>query len=145
MLPPVSRSPALVPAPALPFPLPAPNSRPALHLALFGGLGLAYASYAWLTHGHDLPVVCPYRRLTGLRCPLCGATTALGHLLHGEPRAAFRAHPLAPPAMLAALIWYVYFAFATAAPSARRNRREDDTWLPRAWRSRSIRSKRWNP
>ena len=140
---PVSLQSAAASAPRLP--LPAGNGRPVLRLALFGGLGVAYASYAWLTHGRDLPVMCPYRWLTGLRCPLCGATTALGHLLHGEPSAAFRAHPLAPPAMVAALIWYLYSAFATAAPSARRNRREDATWLPRAWRSRSTRRKKWNP
>ncbi len=134
-------------APTLPYPLPppAPHGRPRLRLALFGALGLAYAVYAWLTRGRDLPVMCPYRQLTGLRCPLCGATTSLGHLLHGEPRAAFRAHPLAPPAMLAALIWYLYSAFAMAAPSARRIRREDATWLPRAWHSRSTPNKKWSP
>lgn len=144
-MPLVSRPPSPVTQPLLPLSLPAPNGRPRLRLALFGGLGLVYVGYAWLTHGRDLPVMCPYRRLTGLRCPLCGATTALGHLLHGEPRAAFRAHPLAPPAMFASLIWYLYSAFATAAPAARRDRREDATWLQRAWHSRSTPSKKWSP
>ncbi|HEX6798345.1 MAG TPA: DUF2752 domain-containing protein [Ktedonobacterales bacterium] len=141
-VPPASR-----PLPPLPTSLPPllpPAGRPRLRLALLGGLGIVYAGYAWLAHGRDLPVMCPYRRLTGHRCPLCGATTALGHLLHGAPRAAFRAHPLAPPAALVALIWYLYSAFA-AAPQMRRRRREDAAWLPRAWRSRSTRRKRWSP
>lgn len=112
------------------LPLP-PADRPRLRLALLGGLGLAYAGYAWLAHGRDLPVLCPYRRLTGRRCPLCGGTTALGHLLHGEPRAAFRAHPLTPPAVLAVLIWYLHSAFATVAPHTWRDRREDTAWQPR--------------
>lgn len=128
-----------------PLPVPAPGARLRLRLVLFGSLGLAYGSYAWLAHGRNLPVMCPFRRLTGLRCPLCGATTALGHLLHGEPRAAFRAHPLAPPVALVALLWYLYSAFATAAPVVRRGRREDATWLPHPWHSRSTRRKKWSP
>ena len=106
------------PVPTLPPPQP-PSDRPRLRLALLGGLGIAYAGYAWAAHGCDLPVMCPYRRLTGHRCPLCGATTALGHLLHGAPRAAFRAHPLAPPAALVALIWYLYSAFSVRRRAAR--------------------------
>ena len=105
-------------SPSRPLPLPSAD-RPRLRVALLGGLGIAYAGYAWLARGRDLPVMCPYRRLTGHRCPLCGATTALGHLLHGEPRAALRAHPLALPAALVALIWYLYAAFSVRRRAAR--------------------------
>ena len=38
--------------------------------------------------------VCIFHRLTGLDCPICGATRALHALLHGELREAFAFNPL---------------------------------------------------
>jgi hypothetical protein len=43
---------------------------------------------------HDPGVLCPFRRLTGLPCPLCGSTTAVVELGSGHLRDAFAAQPL---------------------------------------------------
>lgn len=46
---------------------------------------------------------CPYRRLTGHKCPGCGMTRAVALALRGKPWRATRTHPAAIPllAMLA--------------------------------------------
>jgi hypothetical protein len=41
-------------------------------------------------------VLCPFRRLTALPCPLCGITRAMCALLKGEWLAAIAFHPLSP-------------------------------------------------
>jgi Protein of unknown function (DUF2752) len=38
-------------------------------------------------------VICPFRRLTGHRCPLCGLTHSLAALLRGDLRGSLSAHP----------------------------------------------------
>jgi hypothetical protein len=38
--------------------------------------------------------LCPFRTLTGFRCPGCGTTRALHQLLHGNLLAAFELNPL---------------------------------------------------
>lgn len=38
-------------------------------------------------------VVCPFRRLTGHRCPLCGLTRSLAALTRGNVRASVAEHP----------------------------------------------------
>jgi hypothetical protein len=43
-----------------------------------------------------LPVVCPYRRVTGHGCPVCGLTRSLSAAVHGDLRASAEAHPLGP-------------------------------------------------
>ena len=57
------------------------------------------------------PVLCPLRRLTGVWCPTCGMTRAVGWLLHGDLHQSLRYHPLAPlllveAACVAAVWWY---------------------------------------
>jgi hypothetical protein len=42
-----------------------------------------------------------------MRCPLCGFTTATACLLEGDVREATRAHPLALPALVVAVGWYL--------------------------------------
>ena len=37
---------------------------------------------------------CPFRLLTGLQCPGCGAARSLHQLLHGHPITAFELNPL---------------------------------------------------
>jgi hypothetical protein len=68
-------------------------------LAAFTGAALACLSLFqpadWL--------ICPFRWLTGLLCPLCGMTHALCALGHGHIREALRLHALSP-------LVYVLFA-----------------------------------
>jgi len=45
------------------------------------------------SHG---PVLCPMRSVTGVWCPTCGMTRALGWLAHGDLHESLRYHPLAP-------------------------------------------------
>ena len=45
--------------------------------------------------GHG-PVLCPFRRVTGVWCPGCGMTRAFGWLAHGDVHQSLRYHPLAP-------------------------------------------------
>lgn len=60
-----------------------------LALALIGA-GLLY--YGWIvTTG--LAVPCPFRAVTGYRCPGCGATTLCLNMLRLHPVRAFHANP----------------------------------------------------
>ena len=49
----------------------------------------------------DTPVVCPFRRLTGLPCPACGLTRSWQAAAHGRPRESFDHHPLGAVTLLA--------------------------------------------
>lgn len=46
----------------------------------------AYLVFAYLEGAlrFGLPPVCPWLRVTGMRCLLCGSTRAIGSWLHGE-------------------------------------------------------------
>jgi hypothetical protein len=46
--------------------------------------------------GHDIPIVCGFRRLTGWPCPGCGLTRSFVFAAHGRIGAAFQAHFLGP-------------------------------------------------
>ena len=79
---------------------------------LFSCLGMSYILFARVSSRHALPVLCPFRRMTGMRCPLCGFTTATASLLHGDLRAAVRAHPFAPAIIVGVLYWYASASIA---------------------------------
>lgn len=49
--------------------------------------------------GMPLPLMCPFKNMTGLPCPLCGGTRAAHALLHGELGRAIYLNPLALPAI----------------------------------------------
>jgi Protein of unknown function (DUF2752) len=53
-----------------------------------------YVVVAWWAGRRDLPVLCPYRRLTGWRCPACGLTRSIACVLRGELRRSVAEHPL---------------------------------------------------
>ncbi|HIE10784.1 MAG TPA: DUF2752 domain-containing protein [Kiritimatiellae bacterium] len=55
---------------------------------------------------------CRYRQLTGYRCPGCGFTHALLHLIRGEPAAAFRSNAAAV-LLIWATLGYIAYAVAT--------------------------------
>lgn len=65
------------------------------------GLGwLAAAGVVYRPEGSSLPVACPVHALTGLDCPGCGSTRALGALVRLDPVAAFDHNLLAPIALV---------------------------------------------
>ncbi|MEQ6900891.1 DUF2752 domain-containing protein [Nocardioides sp. YIM 152588] len=61
-----------------------------------GVLALAVACLASPATIEDGPVLCPFRRLTGLPCPGCGLTRSWVYLVHGWWRESFLAHPFGP-------------------------------------------------
>jgi hypothetical protein len=51
----------------------------------------------WLIPARRLdrgPVLCPFRRITGLPCPTCGLTRSWNAALHGQLRESVAFHPL---------------------------------------------------
>jgi Protein of unknown function (DUF2752) len=52
---------------------------------------------------HDLGVVCPLRRLTGIPCPLCGSTTAFAELGSADISAGAAANPVTLAGVLAVI------------------------------------------
>lgn len=62
-----------------------------------------------------LPVLCPFRRLTGLPCPGCGGTHAFVAMAHGQFSAAWGYNPLAVAVFLAGLVW-LFLTFTGRAP-----------------------------
>lgn len=84
----------------------------------------AVAVAAW-NPGDNGVLLCPWRALTGIDCPLCGSTRAVAALAHGEvmqavDRNAFLVLVLIPVAVLA------WFAWVRAA-------REGRSMNPPAW------------
>jgi hypothetical protein len=65
-------------------------------LALFRVLAGAYALFATIAPLTRLPSLCPFRRVTGFRCPFCGLTRATRALTRGDFGNAVALHPLAP-------------------------------------------------
>jgi hypothetical protein len=58
-------------------------------------MAVAAVGVSWIHRLHDPGVLCPWRALTGLPCPLCGGTTVFIEFGAGHPvRGAF-ANPLA--------------------------------------------------
>ncbi len=62
-------------------------------LALGGLAALGTAFVLSPDHIEDGPVICPFRRLTGLPCPGCGLTRSWVYGAHGWWRESFLAHP----------------------------------------------------
>jgi|SRR5687768_1273539 len=63
---------------------------------------------------------CPFRFLTGLRCPGCGTTRALHEMMHGHLEAAFMLNPLlllALPFLLYAFLRYSMIAMRGRVPA----------------------------
>lgn len=72
-----------------------PEASDLVALTLLWMLGLAAMVLAWS---------CPWETMTGLPCPLCGATGAMQHLFAGEVAVALRAHPTAVLTALCSLL-----------------------------------------
>jgi len=76
----------------------------------------------------DGPVLCPFRRLTGLPCPACGLTRSFVYTMHGHLAEGFQAHFFGPLLVLAIAVGAVLLATrmagrrsaAVGRPSVRR-------------------------
>jgi hypothetical protein len=103
------------------------------HELIWSVVGLAAAALVVLASPLVglVPLSCPFKAVTGLPCPTCGATRAVLAFLHGEWPAAFRLNPLLALAFLGWLAWLPY-GLATGARAGRRLR---VTWTARdcAW------------
>lgn len=87
-------------------------------------VGFGWSVWVSVT-GLGLP--CPFRALTGLRCPFCGGTTMGVALLRGDLHAALLANPLVLAACVALGVRTVgWIIEAFIDPPARAGRR----WLP---------------
>lgn len=51
--------------------------------------------------GYEVPILCSFRRLTGVGCPGCGLTRSFVFVGHGRIVEAFQMNPLGPLAYLA--------------------------------------------
>jgi len=65
-------------------------------LARLTWLWLAYSIFALAAGGRRLPTVCPYRLITGHRCPLCGLTRSTHFLMRGQITTSFEQHRVGP-------------------------------------------------
>lgn len=79
---------------------------PVATLVLAAGAAAALGAAALISPDHveDGPVVCPFRRLTGLPCPGCGLTRSWVYLAHGWWRESLAAHPFGVVAVVAAVL-----------------------------------------
>lgn len=82
------------------------------HEALWAGVAasMAVMFVAWLRVVEWPPILCPFRVLTGVPCPTCGATRALFAFAQGDLVASLRLNPLVGGGLLLAL---PYLAYAT--------------------------------
>src|SRR5690606_26423686 len=62
-------------------------------VAASGVVAVGAAFFFSPDHIEDGPVICPFRRLTGLPCPGCGLTRSWVYAAHGWWRESFLAHP----------------------------------------------------
>lgn len=104
-----------------------PSARLGRPLALLAGAALL-APTLLRPDGHG-PVLCPFRRITGVWCPGCGMTRAFGWLAHGDLHQSLRYHPLAALFLIEGAIGAAFLLYR------RRAHRDDPTWL----RSESVR------
>lgn len=76
--------------------------------AVFGTIGALGATAVGLLGLDRLPfTVCLFKALTGLPCPTCGSTRAVGRLVHLDLAGAIVMNPLATIGALVLLIWAV--------------------------------------
>ena len=77
------------------------NTDTALHgAAVIALAGSVVLTPSGLAHG---PVICPFRAITALPCPLCGLTRSFVAMGHADPLTAFDHHAFGPLLFLAAL------------------------------------------
>jgi hypothetical protein len=81
------------------------TDRPPLGL-VFAACGVVAGAFVLLLHLDRLPVsFCAFKQLTGLPCPTCGGTRALGRLAALDIPGAFAMNPLAVGLGVAVALW----------------------------------------
>ena len=100
---------------------PAPSERVRRPLAVLAGI--AVLAPTLLRPGAHWPVLCPMRLVTGVWCPTCGMTRAVGWLAHGDLHESLRYHPLAPLLLIQGAIAAAFLLYRYRA------HREDPAWL----------------
>jgi len=68
--------------------------------AVVGAAGIAVAALVSPDVIQNGPVLCPFRRVTGLPCPACGLTRSWVQFAHLNVDDAFAAHPFGPVTFL---------------------------------------------
>ncbi|MFB9315399.1 DUF2752 domain-containing protein [Nocardioides plantarum] len=97
-----------------------PHHAPVTTVLVAAGAAAALGAAFWISPDHveDGPVICPFRRLTGLPCPGCGLTRSWVYLAHGQWHDSVAAHPFGPVAvaMAVALVVSVVVALVRRGP-----------------------------
>lgn len=95
------------------------------HLAWAGGLlsilPLTYIASPWLDRD-SLPMLCPFRCVTGRPCPFCGLTRAIAAATHFQWSKALHLNPLWPLAGAIILLFAVLHLADAAQERQRTNR-----------------------
>ena len=98
-----------------------PTSRLRRPLVVLAGAALLAPTL--LRPGAHGPVLCPMRRITGVWCPTCGMTRAVGWLAHGDLHQSLRYHPLAPLLLLEGAVVAAFLLYR------HRTQRDDSRWV----------------
>ncbi len=74
--------------------------------AIFGGIGALAAAAVWALGLDRVPLtLCLFKAMTGLPCPTCGGTRALGRLAAGDVAGAVAMNPLAAAGAAVLAAW----------------------------------------
>jgi hypothetical protein len=90
-----------------------PRRWPSLGAGLVGAGWIATAGVLYRPEGGVLPIACPVHAATGLDCPGCGSTRALGALTRLDPVAALDHNVLVPIAFVFVVVTWVLWVRAT--------------------------------
>jgi len=75
-------------------------------LALAAWMDPTPESVSWL--GFEVPILCVFRRVTGIPCPGCGLTRSFAFFMHGDWMSALQANLLSPLVFLAVVAQVPY-------------------------------------